>query len=206
MPAAAYSPASSTRLGFTVVALDPNADAVGLDEKANARDGLPGEARHLRYDHDTFDVAYYQDTLETTRDLNRVLSEAARVLSHRGAFVYDTVNRTALSRLIYLRALQSWHATRLMPPHRYASQRLRPPDELAAAMSRHGLCNRDVTALTPASPAQRFARCAPPPADTSKRPSSPASPGCTSRPASHPRSPTSGSPHLSPDRLADAAN
>ena len=30
-----------TRLGFTVVALDPDADAVRLDEEASARDGLP---------------------------------------------------------------------------------------------------------------------------------------------------------------------
>ena len=52
-----------TRLGFTVVALDPDADAVRLDEEASARDGLPGDygvgdARHLRFDHDTVNVAH----------------------------------------------------------------------------------------------------------------------------------------------------
>jgi 2-polyprenyl-6-hydroxyphenyl methylase / 3-demethylubiquinone-9 3-methyltransferase len=99
-----------------------------------------------------FDIVYYQDTLEVTDDLDLVLSEAARVLRSEGALLYDTVNRTRLSRLIYLGALQSWRWTRVMPHDRYAWERLRPPDELAAAMTKHGLCNRDVSALMPASP------------------------------------------------------
>jgi 2-polyprenyl-6-hydroxyphenyl methylase/3-demethylubiquinone-9 3-methyltransferase len=99
-----------------------------------------------------FDVVYYQDTLEIADDLDLVLSEAARVLRPGGALLYDTVNRTRLSRLIYLGALQSWRWTRVMPPDRYAWERLRPPDELAATMTKHGLRNRDVSALLPASP------------------------------------------------------
>jgi 2-polyprenyl-6-hydroxyphenyl methylase / 3-demethylubiquinone-9 3-methyltransferase len=111
-----------------------------------------GDARPLPHGDGVFDVAYYQDTFETTVDLARVLSEAARVLRPGGALIYDTVNRTRLSRLIYLGALQSWRWTRVMPRDRYAWERLRPPDELAAAMDEHGLRNRDVSALMPASP------------------------------------------------------
>jgi 2-polyprenyl-6-hydroxyphenyl methylase / 3-demethylubiquinone-9 3-methyltransferase len=111
-----------------------------------------GDARPLPYADRAFDLAYYHDTLETTDDLDRVLSEAARVLRPGGALLYDTVNRTRLSRLIYLGALQSWRWTRVMPRDRYAWQRLRPPDELSATMGKHGLDNRDISALMPASP------------------------------------------------------
>jgi 2-polyprenyl-6-hydroxyphenyl methylase/3-demethylubiquinone-9 3-methyltransferase len=111
-----------------------------------------GDARPLPAGDGTFDVAYYHDTFETTNDLDRVLSEAARVLRPGGALLYDTVNRTRLSRLIYLGALQSWRLTRVMPPDRYSWERFRPPDELAASMTKHGLSNRDASALLPASP------------------------------------------------------
>jgi 2-polyprenyl-6-hydroxyphenyl methylase / 3-demethylubiquinone-9 3-methyltransferase len=72
-------------------------------------------------------------------DRDDLVREAARVLRPRGVLLYDTVNRTALSKLIYLGALQSWRWTRIMPRVRYAPDRLRPPDELATAMSNHGL-------------------------------------------------------------------
>jgi 2-polyprenyl-6-hydroxyphenyl methylase / 3-demethylubiquinone-9 3-methyltransferase len=111
-----------------------------------------GDARPLPLEDGAFDVAYYHDTFETTDDLDRVLSEAARMLRPGGVLLYDTVNRTRLSGLIYLGALQSWRLTRVMPRNRYARERFRPPDELAATMTKHGLNNRDVSALMPASP------------------------------------------------------
>ncbi|QWB21128.1 methyltransferase domain-containing protein [Streptomyces koelreuteriae] len=47
---------------------------------------------------------YCADTLEITDRPDTVLREVARVLRPGGAFVYDTVNRTLVSRLIYLGA------------------------------------------------------------------------------------------------------
>jgi 2-polyprenyl-6-hydroxyphenyl methylase / 3-demethylubiquinone-9 3-methyltransferase len=149
-------------LGFAVTGLDPAAPAVRLAREATAREGLAvdyevGDPHQLAYADGTFDVAYYSDTLETTDDLDRVVGEASRVLRDEGVFLYDTVNRTALSRLIYLGALQSWPGTRVMPRHRYAWDRLRPPAELAATLGEHGLRNEDVRGFLPASP-QRLVR------------------------------------------------
>jgi 2-polyprenyl-6-hydroxyphenyl methylase / 3-demethylubiquinone-9 3-methyltransferase len=123
------------QLGFTAATFDPVAGS-----------------RRLPYGDGAFDLAYYHDTFETTDDLDDALREAVRILRPRGVLVYDTVNRTALSKLIYLGALQSWRWTRIMPRGRYAPERLRPPDELATAMSKHGLRNHEVRALVPASP------------------------------------------------------
>lgn len=145
------------RLGFAVAGLDPAATVVRLARDATVHEGLDvdyevGDPRQLPYPAQAFDVAYYADTFETTDDLDRVLAEAARVLGGRGALLYDTVNRTKLSRMIYLGALQSWRWTRVMPRHRYAWDRLRPPDELAATMAGHGLHNQHVQGFLPASP------------------------------------------------------
>ncbi|MFF2147198.1 hypothetical protein [Kitasatospora sp. NPDC058190] len=77
------------------------------------------------------------------------IGEAARVLAPGGSLVYDTVSRTAISRLVYLGAFQTVPMTRIMPPGRYASGRLRTPDEVTAALARSGLRNRDIREFKP---------------------------------------------------------
>ncbi|MET8009266.1 hypothetical protein ABZU86_09645 [Streptomyces sp. NPDC005271] len=69
-----------------------------------------------------------------------------------GVLVYDTVNRTLLSRLIYLGAFQRLPMTRIMPAGRYAAARLRTPAELAAALDRQGLRHEDTCAFKPKDP------------------------------------------------------
>lgn len=66
--------------------------------------------------------------------------------------MYDTVNRTPLSRLVYLGAFQGIPMTRIMPPGRHAAKRLRPPAELIEIMARHGLRNEDVCGFKPKDP------------------------------------------------------
>jgi ubiquinone/menaquinone biosynthesis C-methylase UbiE len=64
---------------------------------------------------EVFDVVYLADTLEITNDPDRVIEEAARVLKPGGVLIYDTVNRTLLSRLIYLGAFQAVPSDRSPP-------------------------------------------------------------------------------------------
>lgn len=144
------------RLGFTVAALDPAPSAIQR-ARASSSEELPvdyqvGDPLRIPHAGGTFDLAYYQDTLEITDDLDRVLAEAARVLRPGGALLYDSVTRTWLSRLTYLGALQSWRWTRIMPRGRYTWERMRPPDELARAMAAHALRSDDITGFLPASP------------------------------------------------------
>ena len=144
-------------LGLSVIGVDPSSSAIRLAHEAPVRKDLHveyaiGEPGRLHYGDDEFDIVYYTDTLEITPDFDEVVAEAARMLRRQGVFLYDTVNRTQLSRLIYLGALQSWRWTRCMPPDRYAWERLRPPAELAATMARHGLRNEEVIGFLPANP------------------------------------------------------
>lgn len=144
-------------LGFDVVATDPSASATEMAREASERDH-PGIvhrtalAEELGLDDASFDLAYYADTLEITPHLDRVLAEAALVLRPGGVLIYDTVNRTLLSRLIYLGAFQRIPMTRIMPAGRYAAARLRTPAELATALERQGLRNEDVCDFKPKDP------------------------------------------------------
>ncbi|WP_063733022.1 methyltransferase domain-containing protein [Streptomyces sp. RTd22] len=144
-------------LGFDVTAVDPSAAATRIarathphDHPAVAYRTAPAEEPGLA--DAAFDLAYYADTFEITPDPDRVLAEAARLLRPGGVLVYDTVNRTPLSRLIYLGAFQRLPLTRIMPSGRYSAARLRTPAELTAALDRHGLRNEDICDFRPRDP------------------------------------------------------
>jgi 2-polyprenyl-6-hydroxyphenyl methylase/3-demethylubiquinone-9 3-methyltransferase len=142
-------------LGMVVTALDPSPAATELARQRNGGASVEyGTAAAESLDElpaAAFDLAYYADTFEITADLDAVLAHAARVLRPGGVLVYDTVARTPVSRLIYLGAFQAFPATRIMPPSRYRAERLRPPAEVAAALSRAGLRSEDVTGFKPRS-------------------------------------------------------
>jgi 2-polyprenyl-6-hydroxyphenyl methylase / 3-demethylubiquinone-9 3-methyltransferase len=145
------------RLGFDVVAVDPSATATEIAREANQRERLSithrtADAESLGLDDSAFDIAYYADTFEITPHLDQVIQEAARVLKPNGLLIYDTVNRTLLSRLIYLGAFQSLPMTRIMPAGRYSAARLQVPAELTAALGRHGLANEDICGFKPKNP------------------------------------------------------
>ncbi len=142
-------------LGMAVTALDPSPVATELARQADpgssttyrtataeALDGVPDAA---------YAFAYYADTFETTSDLPAVIADAARVLRPGGVLVYDTVARTPVSRLIYLGAFQAVPLTRIMPPHRYRADRLRPPADVAAALAAAGVTSEDVCGFRPRS-------------------------------------------------------
>jgi 2-polyprenyl-6-hydroxyphenyl methylase/3-demethylubiquinone-9 3-methyltransferase len=144
------------RMGFEVVAIDPSATATAMAREAHGREGLAVEykttpAENLGLAGEAFDIAYLADTLEITADPGRVIGQAAQALKPGGVLVYDTVNRTLLSRLVYLGAFQALPMTRIMPPGRYAAARLRTPAEMAALLDRHGLRSQDICGFKPAN-------------------------------------------------------
>jgi 2-polyprenyl-6-hydroxyphenyl methylase/3-demethylubiquinone-9 3-methyltransferase len=143
-------------LGFEVLAVDPSEAATAMARRAYGE--VPGLSFQTVAAEDVdltgFDLAYYADTFEITPQLDRVLARASRALRPGGVLVYDTVTRTAISRLIYLGLFQALPMTRIMPPGRYAAARLRKPAELAEALGRHGLHNVDICEFKPADPRQ----------------------------------------------------
>jgi 2-polyprenyl-6-hydroxyphenyl methylase/3-demethylubiquinone-9 3-methyltransferase len=144
-------------LGLDVQSLDPSSTATQLARTDVQSEGLrvqyrTAPAEQLDVADTAFDIVYCADTMEVTNDLAGVAGQAARALKPGGVLIYDTVNRTALARLIYLGLFQAIPATRIMPPGRYTADRLRRPAELAEALSRHGLRNEDICDFKPGNP------------------------------------------------------
>jgi 2-polyprenyl-6-hydroxyphenyl methylase/3-demethylubiquinone-9 3-methyltransferase len=87
--------------------------------------------------------------LEHVSDLDRVIAETARVLKPGGVYLFDTVNRTLLSRLVVIGLLQEWEATRILPPNLHAWEKFIKPAELRSLLARHGLEPRQIAGLGP---------------------------------------------------------
>ncbi|GAA4946556.1 class I SAM-dependent methyltransferase [Actinoplanes utahensis] len=137
-------------LGLAVTAVDPSPAATKL---AQERDPS-GRVRYRTHAPDAldggpFDVVYCADTFEVVDDVGAVVKSVAGVLRPDGLLLFDTVNRTVPSMLIYLVAFQRLPMTRIMPPGRYAAARLRPPRELVEILGTHGLRTLDVRGFKP---------------------------------------------------------
>jgi 2-polyprenyl-6-hydroxyphenyl methylase / 3-demethylubiquinone-9 3-methyltransferase len=135
------------RLGCRVTGIDPSAQSVETARAHAETEDLDirytvGAGEELPFPDESFDIAYCCDVLEHVDDLDRVLTETARVLK--------PINRTRRSRLVVINLMQEWRSTALMEPNLHDWDMFIKPPELSAAMDRAGLDSRDTVGLGPA--------------------------------------------------------
>jgi 2-polyprenyl-6-hydroxyphenyl methylase / 3-demethylubiquinone-9 3-methyltransferase len=141
------------RLGFAVTGVDPSevsvrtarahALAAGLDV-----DYRTGRGEHLPVQDAGFDVVCCSDVLEHVDDVDRVLAETARALRPGGVVLFDTPNRTLVSKLA-TKASQQWRLTRIIDFAAHDWTMFLAPEELAGRMRRHGMTVQETVGLGP---------------------------------------------------------
>jgi 2-polyprenyl-6-hydroxyphenyl methylase / 3-demethylubiquinone-9 3-methyltransferase len=141
-------------LGCQVTGIDQSAVSVGAARAHAAERGLhidyrAGAGEELPVPDASFGVACCCDVLEHVSDVDRVVSEAARVLEPGGLFLFDTINRTLKSRLVAVKVVQQWPLTRLTEVAVHDWDMFITPAELTAVLRRHGLAPGEVTGLGP---------------------------------------------------------
>lgn len=82
-------------------------------------------------------------------DVGAVVGETARVLKPGGLFLFDTINRTRLSKLLMIKLCQDWAFTAWMPPRLHDRDQFITPAELRNALARHHLREEGLTGLAP---------------------------------------------------------
>jgi 2-polyprenyl-6-hydroxyphenyl methylase/3-demethylubiquinone-9 3-methyltransferase len=128
--------------GASVTGIDPAADAVGAARAHAAATGRSitydtGVGEALPYRDASFDIVVCVDVLEHVSDLAQVLSEVARVLKPGGVFLYDTINRNPLARLVTITVAED--ILRLLPKGTHDPALFIKPAELETGLKDAGL-------------------------------------------------------------------
>jgi 2-polyprenyl-6-hydroxyphenyl methylase/3-demethylubiquinone-9 3-methyltransferase len=139
-------------LGCRVTGVDPSAASISVARAHAAARGLlidyrVGSGEDLPVPDAAFDLACCCDVLEHVSDLDRVISETARVLKPGGLYLFDTINRTRTSKLLAIKMMQQWPLTRLTDVAFHDWDMFIAPAELAAILERHGLAPAELTGL-----------------------------------------------------------
>lgn len=138
--------------GAHVTGIDPAAEAIDAARRHASASGLGiaydvGVGEALPYDGESFDAVVCVDVLEHVTDLNTVLLQVARVLRPGGLFLYDTINRNALSRLVTITLAED--ILRLLPRGTHDPAMFIRPHELRRAAHAAGLVHGPMTGLGP---------------------------------------------------------
>jgi 2-polyprenyl-6-hydroxyphenyl methylase / 3-demethylubiquinone-9 3-methyltransferase len=142
------------RLGFDVVGVDPSAVAIEAARAHTAKIGLRiryqvGAGEQLPVEAGAFDVVYCCDVLEHVADLPQVLAETARVMKPGGLYLFDTINRTAASRILAIKLMQEWPLTRILDTELHVWKKFIKPSELASLLIGNGLQPAGLSGLAP---------------------------------------------------------
>lgn len=151
------------RAGCRVTGVDPSSRSLQAARAHAAATGLeidyrPASGEQLPFDDGAFAAVYCCDVLEHVEDVAATLGEIARVLQAGGVFLYDTINRTLRSRLVMIKLMQEWDATRCMEPNLHDWSMFIKPAELRAQLQGAGLrpCEEVVGIAPGANPLALF--------------------------------------------------
>jgi 2-polyprenyl-6-hydroxyphenyl methylase/3-demethylubiquinone-9 3-methyltransferase len=142
------------RRGCTVTGVDPSRDSLEV-ARAHAAGSeltieyLPGVAEALPFADGHFDAVICCDVLEHVDDVSAAVREAARVLRPGGLYLYDTINRTRRSNLLFIKLFQEWRATAFMEPNLHDHAMFIRPTELHALLRASSLSPRPIAGIAP---------------------------------------------------------
>jgi 2-polyprenyl-6-hydroxyphenyl methylase / 3-demethylubiquinone-9 3-methyltransferase len=132
------------KMGFITTGIDPSEQSLTIAEKHSKDNNLKinyktGTGENLPFQNNSFDVVFCCDVLEHVSDLPKVIAEISRVLKSKGIFIYDTFNRTLLSKIGVIRILQEWKRWAIMPPNLHVWEMFIKPDEIKSLLRENKL-------------------------------------------------------------------
>jgi len=108
-----------------------------------------GYAETLPYADGSFSVIVCLDVLEHVSDLQKTLSEVARVLAPGGIFIFDTINRTLMARLALIWIGERFFHKQGLVPGLHAYNAFIKPGELRSFLQARHLLVQEMTGFMP---------------------------------------------------------
>ena len=130
------------KLGFITMGIDPSEQSINNAVNHAKENGLSiqyriGMGESLPYPNKFFEVVFCCDVLEHVRDLTQVISEISRILKPGGVFIYDTINRTPISKLVAIKVLQKWDSFAILPTDLHVWDMFIRPAELKSLLLKY---------------------------------------------------------------------
>ena len=140
------------RRGAQVTAIDPSAGAIDAGQRHAAEKRLDidfrrGFGEDLDMPDSSVDVVVCVDVLEHVTDVPRTLDEITRVLRPGGMFLFDTINRNWLARLLVVTMAED--VLRLLPKGAHDPDLFIKPGELRGQLSQRGFEDIRLAGLGP---------------------------------------------------------
>jgi 2-polyprenyl-6-hydroxyphenyl methylase/3-demethylubiquinone-9 3-methyltransferase len=141
-------------IGFRVTGIDPSERSLGTAKRHAQSMGLSiqyqqATGESIPFADNTYPVVYCCDVLEHVRDLPKVIGEIYRVTKPGGVFLFDTLNRTFISKLVAIKIWQEWKSTAFMPPRLHEWRMFIRPEELKGLLVRAGFEFKEFCGTSP---------------------------------------------------------
>lgn len=141
-----------TRRGARVTGIDPSQPAIEAARTHARQEGLEidyhvGVGEELPFETGCFDSVVCVDVLEHVSDLEKVISEVARVLKPGGIFLFDTINRSQLASFVTVTVAED--ILGILPKGTHDPAMFIKPGELERVLKTTGFDVGDFTGLGP---------------------------------------------------------
>lgn len=146
-----------SKMGFITTGIDPAEESLHTARTHAKAGGLTityekGSGEQIPFPDQSFDCVFCCDVLEHVRDLPKVISEISRVLKPNGVFIYDTLNRTFISKMVAIKIWQEWKRWAFMPPNLHVWKMFIKPSEIKSLLAKNGLDWREHVGSEPNVP------------------------------------------------------
>jgi len=139
---------------FHTTGIDPSVQSITTASEHSIKSRLKinymnGTGEALPFPDSMYDIVFCCDILEHVQDLPKVISEISRVLKPGGVFIYDTFNRTFLSKLVAIKVLQDWKRWAIMPLYLHEWGMFIKPEEIKELLHQNHLSWRQHIGIMP---------------------------------------------------------
>jgi 2-polyprenyl-6-hydroxyphenyl methylase/3-demethylubiquinone-9 3-methyltransferase len=145
------------KIGFDTTGIDRAATSIRTAREHAGASGLSirydtGEGEHLPYPDNEFDVVFCCDVLEHVSSVDKVIAEISRVMKPGGSFIFDTFNRTLISKLVVIKLWQEWKRWAFMEPNTHVWDMFITPDEMREVLHRNKMILKSMSGTKPNIP------------------------------------------------------
>ncbi len=142
------------RQGFNVTGIDISSASLATAKQHAIDNKLSinyqqAAAEQLPFDNNSVDIITCCDVLEHVDDVNQVILEISRVLKPNGLFIYDTINKTLMSRIGAIEVAQNIPWTRFMPKNTHVWHQFIRPNHLKKILQKHALAPKEQRGMGP---------------------------------------------------------